>query len=28
VTWIVSHSVQGRLDYFRETVTTIAPTGT
>ena len=27
VTWIVSHSVQGRLDYFRETVTTIAPTG-
>jgi len=27
LTWIVSHAVQGRLDYFRETVTTITPTG-
>jgi len=24
-TWILSHSVNGQLDYFRETVTTITP---
>lgn len=24
-TWILSHSVDGQLDYFRETVTTISP---
>lgn len=24
-TWILSHSVQGQVDYFRETVTTINP---
>lgn len=24
-TWILSHSVQGQVDYFRETVTTIDP---
>ncbi|CAN7278115.1 hypothetical protein LJR129_001337 [Acidovorax sp. LjRoot129] len=26
VTWIVSHSQNGQMDYFRETVTTITPT--
>ncbi len=26
VTWIVSHSQNGQVDYFRETVTTITPT--
>ncbi|BEP95885.1 hypothetical protein GmRootA79_42690 [Acidovorax sp. A79] len=26
LTWIVSHSRNGQLDYFRETVTTITPT--
>ncbi|KRD13530.1 hypothetical protein ASE39_19290 [Acidovorax sp. Root267] len=26
LTWIVSHSQNGQLDYFRETVTTITPT--
>ena len=25
LTWIVSHSVAGQVDYFRETVTTITP---
>ena len=26
LTWILSHSQNGQLDYFRETVTTITPT--
>lgn len=26
LTWIMSHSHNGQLDYFRETVTTITPT--
>jgi len=26
LTWIMSHSRNGQLDYFRETVTTITPT--
>jgi hypothetical protein len=25
LTWIVSHSLHGQVDYFRETVTTITP---